>query len=266
VRGGSNLQFQVPSVSHPSVIYNDQGGIDSETNNGCIDVANMANAAFDKYSIEKQSYCIGEDIASLRQLITKFILMKWNYFGVLNNYPTVYISPFVWPATYYIKSGSTYAPSAVASFYSDIISTFANCFLFWRGGMRFAISETNGTSKTYIATNVSMNNGSTTFSSDYERNSGTGAQIYTDGYYTTENSNLSIVRIPYYNRFPLSVVRPLWSNTQSHDNRYGPSHVLSIAGPSTGPNYSSNYLSVQRAIAEDFQFSFFLSVPTVYLP
>lgn len=231
---------------------------------------NVVDATFSNHgplseSTAEASLCIGEKFLSIRQLLSRF------HIAYSNAAPNVTGSIW-WPwnvgALY--QNGAGVVSSVSGPMGGDIYNVLAPMYIYYKGGMRVGI-------KTNVAASMQFSNpADVTPSSSVLRNSvatltNTGATAWyanTTSYFgavssvhTDADVGLLVAELPYYARTPFSKVdRPTSANTVPPQASIP---VSALAYTVNGTTFNS--LTFLRAVAEDFQFSYFLCSPLEFV-
>jgi len=265
VRGAPNMDFQVPRNKLPFALYYDQGG--DITNEGCVEGSEIGLQPVN-YNVAKSALCVGENITSTKQLLSKLRFAKFKS-GTLAGvtFKTIFIPPLWHGVTYYKKTAGTYAQAATMG-ESDFISTHAMCYQFVRGSMRYAASTATTSLKGFITDKIPSNITQTNwFSANDEVLNSTldPLQLINGAFVSNPYEETCIVTDPYYNKYPVTVIRPSYTNTQSWSTKFGPNHSIGFSSTALLQFFDGSFI-LQRAAGEDYQLSFWLGVPPLLVP
>lgn len=259
VRGAPNMDFQCPKRTVPLAVYVDQGA-DLE-NEGCVELDGISPNET-SYNIAKSALCVGENITSLKQLISVFWFLKINALnGNWVSWKNFLLPPLLTGVMRLQHVAATWIPSTTSTWSTDYVSSIMCAFMFARGSTRYSISTTS--SLLYGSyTDIVPGNSVPAMSGTNQVGAGNTSYYGGQAFVNNPAESSIILNDPYYNKYPVTMVRPTWSQTQTFGSRYGPNHSTQV-GSGVNLNFSDGSAILQRAAGEDFQLSFFLSVPTM---
>lgn len=256
-RGGENLEFARPNNFAPIPVMGPQGAYTEKGNDAiCTSPDNIGNSVSHTPSVVSQ-FAVGEQIKSLKQLCNKYSRLYWN-FSPNTGSPCLIFDP-QWHGSY-TTTFTTYYLVTPARLSGDYYSRFSALFLAHTGSVKIRVKNAYGTTQQGIrSTLFSFNpNGSNvdivTYTGPDKRNF-----VYPD--YTIDNTLASSAfRVPQFSRqfaYPHvnydSSIGPAWYN-----------QTLVLLEPADGStSLSGNQFNLYRSVGEDFQFQFFLGIPTV---
>lgn len=222
------------------------------------------NTVVDKLFHSKR--CVGERLLSLKQYLLRL--------SVINTQPG---GPFVWNAKtqvhidpYFVGGCQISSPGGVlqgSSLGSDLFSLIAPWYAFMRGGMRYMVADTSNTTR--ILTNSNPTSGFFSFQpvnsvvttrDNYFQNVNPFAsdQVYPLAPCNLqENYPYAYQHIPYYSRLPMALVGYYSGTNNPNDDPGRPVSTLSLT---SRPGFTNDVV-FQRAIADDFQLTFFTGCP-----
>jgi len=263
VRGKPNMDFQCPKRRVPKVAYFDQGG--DLTNEGCIDGDNMESGQA-SFEMAFPALCVGECILSLKQLLQSYMYMMPN----INNptwgtFQTLYLPPLGILVQRYQNVAGVYGLSTSSTWLTDKISTIGSCYLYMRGSMRYVATTTTTTLQSAITDYVPATAAPALSTTNDIISAQTNQGYFMEGAFASNPMEASnIVRDPYYNKYPVTLTRPTYTQSQSWSSLYGPNHSI-VYCSNSNMNLTNGSIILQRAVGDDFQFSFWLGVPTLII-
>jgi len=269
VSGASNMDFQVPLQKIPQAVFMDQGG--DITNEGCESGSLMTDD--DELKISFSAMCIGENIRSIKQLLQAYTIVRINTSNPVWSAPmstaswqTIYIRPLDVHVTRYANTAGVYSLAANFSFHSDKFSTLASCYLYQRGSMRYSYSSESATNVTaFISDKVPSNTAPLLLTVSQVNSSGIALGEQAQSFASFNNTdNTILIKDPYYNKYPLTLTTPNYVQTQGWSTRYGNDHSIGFSS-NTIIDLEGKLGFLQRAVGDDFQFSFWLGVPTLVI-
>jgi hypothetical protein len=264
VRGGPDFEFAVPNDTQ---IWPYSPQMDSTSLTQLISKP-VANSWVPTEDCQQASECIGEKWRSIKQFLMRYVPM----FSTNTRDPsTVSINPFFLS----IPSVSTAGAMVQGDIMGGPLNYFAFMYLFQRGSLNFGLSNIGDPSPTVSALMAitpdpaqgTVGCWGSTFRSTVNTGNGTGPsytsyQYPTGGYLSTDlNVGLWTAKIPYYCQQKASVVVNTPYNASPLDgNGSSPLGRLSV--------YSNSDLSTAvyyRAAGDDYQLSYFLGAPPIYV-
>lgn len=191
--------------------------------------------------------CVGERLLSVRQLM-RFTSLKRDGVIAGNWYP--------WGFGYSTQTSDPAAPLTLPSYVNDMYSFIGLMYCLHRGGLDVAAICTNPDRSQASATLSLRTSDGDTFltsaTSDDLSGSTSASNFEALGVnFVTSEKPTAIVAVPYYNRFPVSLVVP--SNVVTSEKSRP---RVSVQNTVTG-----NALFIARRIREDFQLSLFVGCP-----
>jgi hypothetical protein len=254
VCGAPDLEYQVPANAPLDPIVCQMGG-DEETPDNLL-CENIGGSVVPQQIAGSSQYCVGEHVTSVLQLCkayTRWALpsLAWAAQGVVR------IAPFVTQSFSMVASTATLTTPVIGGDYIDLLS---GCYAYQRGGVRFRISTANSTNA-WSAWIESSTRGVSTYNLTVSESITNGNQAFVRKFIQPGSEGGTSVQVPAYGKYYTRLCR--FTNVGDPQFDDVPDVVLaieSIGGPSANPGI----INVQRAAADDFQFSYFVGVPEIY--
>lgn len=271
VCAGDDFELQAPSALPP--VFVPQSKKWSETAGAVTAVCDViGDEKPTPPSFDHSSLCIGEHFSSIKQLINRYSQF-WCSISSPGNSPDVQIWPWAVGNTYLTAGGII-----TNGFVGDPMSYFSHMYVFRRGSVRVGILSSSATafikSVLSIMTTTSSYFGNTSkilgflpfyttstggptnyaTGSLHVRMSGNAGTLLNEGVYATE-----YFHVPYYCATRVSMAYVDASNNISSRNDQ-PFSGLMVSYPSNVAQ-----MNLTRSGGDDFQFSYFLSAPPVYI-
>jgi len=294
-RAGPGFEFAVPSYATAGMFaYVPQMGSTERIMHG-LDTGNelpqtvIGNANSTHEMVTHAARCVGEKLVSIKQLLLRNNVINginnsWQFDGTHDQYvidPNFIAASRMLPVT-----GDITAP--VIGY--DLYSLFANMYAYRRGGVRWMHQATPGSTSlesrifTAIIPNTSTSTGTRLGGSqpiadfvaqdfpnvEYTPNIGvappTVSPPVAHTFYPTQPMNtltagkMGYNHVPYYNRFPISLNCYYDGTSVPANEKSCPDGYLVVQ------DYNSmKDVVIQRSVADDFQFSFFIGAPPTIL-
>jgi len=270
VFGGDDLEFACPvPMQYQPVLYSSQCGVPRfRSQTGVSATIEPEKHAIDLSTItpelEPSLYCMGERILSIRQMVKRFTTMYTAQAVVIapaNSYMT--IDP---NANYLPSVGLTDGLKNLADVRVDMVSYYAACFRFVRGGMRYKFIDPLATGAYYVNTYVGPGAAASvtpvTFAGTNSVVNGLDQPVVVVPSLTGGIE----VEMPYYNATHASHVRLTNGSTLSSDQREITDSALVLQintaqSVTATPTSFSPATRVFRAAADDYSLGFFIGVP-----
>lgn len=276
VRGGDDLEFQVPipfNMVPTQTIVPQSGGDDQVAPILCSPIGGSTIHDASKMSSQ---LCIGEHSTSLLQLLKRYARLSSSAVATGGN--GMFMYPFLWGG-YYTSGVAGTGTSGVIT--NDYLGLFAACYAHSRGGVRYRVvtdpvSEADPGVGSYMSTLVPFNEsgdpyfvmfaGSLNDQLGFPLQAITNESTLTNGVlaFDTSHSSGTAASIPMYSRTFTRLNKIMYSNT--------PGSALPLESPdssmfafrvvTTSATFAAQ-TSLYRCASDDFQFSFWLGVPTV---
>lgn len=275
VRGGHDLEFQIPIPfrASPSQIIEPQSGGDDQS----IPVLcnNIGGSTVHDPSAMASSLCVGEHVTSILQLCKRYMRMTSGV--TLAAQSSIYLYPYTFGGFY---SNNVVNGGSEGPLNNDYTNAFAACYAHSRGGIRYRmvcdpVSEQDvaagsivGTLSTFVPTafapyNLGAANALTTLGIPLNQQAnGVDVSFATsfDGAYASGTG----VTVPMYSRTFARINRIQYANgTSTFENPTDPDYCrIGLNLATTGAAFGTA-TSLFRCGSDDFQFSFWLGVPTM---
>jgi len=233
----------------------------------------IATVSVSSTNTDHSSKCIGEHFLSIKQLLSR---MQTLMFGAAPSQTLVTIAPW----SFGVLTLNSSAQVGTGEWLTDAMSIFGPMYAFYRGSMVYSwttmgssgsvtstycpgfFTRYNPTSTVpYLQNNAPSNTDTqqmagvpTTTTGIYYQNTATSVHDY--------QNPTAIVRIPYQNRMPVSLLIPqdnLQSTAFAEPSQPCGAVAFQTGGGSTNPQV------FERCCGDDFQFSFFLNAPPLAL-
>lgn len=239
--GGNNTLY-------PMMIGNmDRGAAGSVTVSDVI-----GNEKVPKYSLKYAAMSLGEEITSVKSILNKAALMLYqSYTGT-----GLALVPFAMGATTTASGvlNSTLPPGG------DMFSCLGLMYNFFRGGIRIGIVGTARSEwKLYNAQTLTL--WATAYTQESPNTNYTASTTYIAAYGNlvtdATTNNLQSIIIPYYGKYRTSLVDFATSQTKTFEDSQ-PLGGLVVSSVSANPY-------IYRSAAEDFQLSYFIGCPPVFV-
>lgn len=269
VFAGDDFEFAcpVPMQAQP-VLYSSQCGVPRfRSQTGVSATTSKEPHAIDESSvspeIEPSLYCVGERVLSIRQLVKRFTTwyVAQPAIAAANSYLS--FDPF---ANYIPSVGLTDGYKSAVDVRVDMLSYYAACFRFVRGGIRLKVIDPAVTNAWFVNTWLGT-----------AANMTTQPHLFTTANNTTNGLDQPVVvvpslsggielEMPYYNATHASHVRLVTSFSGSSDTRETTDNMVLVqinpaqivAGT---PTSYSPAMRVYRAAADDYSLGFFIGTP-----
>lgn len=275
VRGGNDLEFQVPipfRQSPAQIIEPQSGGDDQAIPVLCNNIG--GSSPYGPVSMAS-SLCIGEHITSILQLCKRYMRMTSSV--ALAAQSNMFLYPFIFGGFY---SNGVISGGSEGPLNNDYLNAFAACYAHSRGGVRYRlvcdpVSEQDATAGSIVSTLVPY---TTATFAPYTL--GTANAISSLG--IPLNQQVTGIDVNFATSFDgayasgTGVTVPMYSKTFARLNRVQYSNLNSSFESQLAPDYSRTGLnfattgtafgtatSLFRCASDDFQFSFWLGVPTM---
>jgi len=242
VRGAPDLEFQVPYNEHTQPILAQSGG--DEVDDLCIplgaDQSNQIAGA--------SQYAIGEQSTSLLQL-----LKRYSFFKVpTENFAAAGIMRLNPYHTECIRFNTTNA--IIPDMGEDMLTLLSSCYAYMRGGIRIRIVNNQSTS----AYSAFLDNNTWTASWIYSVGQAvnTTKNFFLSPYHQTCESGGMSVQIPWHGRTYAKLNKLRGDTSPTTDTP-----MVSLGVEIIGPAANRPELRFYRAVADDFQLSYFIGVP-----
>jgi len=276
-KAGPDFEYQVPTAPANNFgVLTPQTGEEEVVNKPiCEESIGVANTS-------RSSMCIGEHFTNLKQLLMRFVMLS----NITTGSGTTLEFAF-WPWGGGVTTLSTGGTITSGTNYLDIYSLIAPMYAFFRGGvnMEYMAMNENSTDPTNCAFALYVPNlfgkaGLTSSSLQPYANKIFSSKLIANRSLTDSNLQASggsaafwpsattlqadiqnpniIVRVPYQNKTPISLYIPFDGATAGilGERSAPPGAVALCSVESTVAN-----IFIQRSLADDFQFSFFLNAP-----
>nr|WLV76344.1 capsid protein [Tomato dicistro-like virus] len=275
VRGGNDLEFQVPipfRQSPAQIIEPQSGGDDQAIPVLCNNIG--GSSPYGPVSMAS-SLCIGEHVTSILQLCKRYMRMTSGI--ALAAQSNMFLYPFTFGGFY---SNGVISGGSEGPLNNDYLNAFAACYAHSRGGVRYRlvcdpVSEQDATAGSIVSTLVPY---TTATFAPYTL--GTANAISSLG--IPLNQQVTGIDVNFATSFDgayasgTGVTVPMYSKTFARLNRVQYSNLNSSFESQLAPDYSRTGLnfattgtafgtatSLFRCASDDFQFSFWLGVPTM---
>jgi len=265
ITAGDDFEFQAPTS-----VKSIGGGIYTPQSNNTETIvhAGIANSAIKKCSTLNSELSVGEHFLSIKQLLNRNSLQQPL---VTQTYPNQGVNLYPWFA-----SGITNVPVTGAlqftPFSADIFSFLGPMFQYFRGKPRILFaSETQGNIYASNTSDIFRVGTSTTYlttTNNFGLNS-----VIAPGLVSTRlptqtpiaagtNAGLNYIHVPYYCKFPVSFVQ-VWSGNNINFFADETQPLSSVTISTAGAIGATAVF--HRSFCDDFQLSFFIGCPGLYL-
>lgn len=250
-RGGENLQFVRPSNFVPIPIMGPQGGVKEESSTPICDSPEIVGNGKSNPDVLLSQYTVGECVKSLKNLANRYTPLGTSFSG-----QTLSFDPHYMGRNTVVLS--TFYSSAWSNCARDYLARFSRLFLYHTGSVKIRIKTIKGFNKSCRTVLFPFNLGtdceivSTTLPSDNF--------LLPDYYYDTDLVSTG-VRIPQFSKY---LGYPNSNYASTNPDFYNQSIIYVDNVNADGP-LTSNNTRFYRAAGEDFQFQFFLAIPTCVL-
>lgn len=245
-----DFEFQVPATQRFAPILGQSGGGEADDEILCTPMG--APGISDDVSGASQ-YTLGEHVTSILQLLKRYTRYK---------YPSTFFTtagvgrfnPFL---TEYYTSTSTATNTPGTGL--DYMSLFACMYAYQRGGVRIRVANTSSPNSWAAWVETPSRISTSTFRINESANHADGH--FSAPYYQTGNAGGLSVQVPWYNRLYATIVRGYPVAADSTDVPQ-----VSLALENRG-DFASKPVRTDmfRAVADDFQFSYFIGVPDMFI-
>jgi hypothetical protein len=257
-KGGADLEFQVPTTTTVKSVYVAHA---KSLTSSCV--GNSGECGYSSYPAESS---IGEIFTSLRQLLNRYTQIYFKDNSIIE-------APFyIWPwFSSGISQDGTTGLLLSPNHGGDIFSMVAPCYAFMRGGMKVRfdrVGTADGASSSVHASLIPIAVGLGPIGTA-NPTPGTGSLInwntastapaigITD---TDVNVGPLPFMVPYQSQYKCALTYMGSNFTNGAIQKFTPTQSLNITG-TIGVSNSSLY----RAIAEDFNFSYFIACPPLFI-
>jgi len=264
-----DFEFGCPTpMNYLPMLYNPQCGVPRfRSQSGVVISAtaekssNFIDGSAASAAIQPSLFCMGERILSIRQLVKRFTTL---YVPSVAGSTFLALDP---TANYIPTAGLTDGVKVSATHRVDMLSYYAACFRFVRGGIRFKIIDPAITTAAYVNTFVGA-------ASNVSPVSSFSASNVTNGLDQPVVVVPSLtggieVEMPYYNATHASHVRLVSGIPLSSELREPTDNAMCLqvapAQTTTTLTPFSTALRVYRAAADDYSLGFFIGVPPLTL-
>lgn len=280
VGGGDDLEFQAPGGYQKTALAYSAQVNDLHTKSPVLSES-VGGVSVPDVGLHCAEESMGEYFSSIRQLLLRYNQVYYRTEVSIGEYATLSIWPYFIGMRYMTGAGAQSSPNLGG----DIHSYLAPMYAYYKGGMRYKISTavvptaafgTRGINNSVTVSNDLANYQPATAPFKYGTlNAGApivgtwgttnwttaGVLPWANGVAITDAGlGFVSVKAPYYSKYKCSLVIPQSNidqipgdGTQSRTN-------LTFTSFNSFYNYS-----MYRAIAEDFQFSYFIGCPPVYI-
>ncbi len=254
-RGGDNLEFSRPSTSVPIPVMGPQGAFQEESQEAMCDKPENIGNSNSVNSLVVTQYTVGEDVKSLKQLSNRYTKIYWSYWLLASKYLTMD------PHWYGITTATlgTYYTLSFSYLALDYFSRFSALFLGHNGSIKLKIKSRGAVAPLILRSSLlpfNPNGGN----ADVAGYGGYSSDALFSDYSLDHNLISNGIRVPQYSKYfnyphvnYASSINPAW---------YNQTCVILESGDTTNMISNGNTL-IYRATGEDFQFQFFLGIPTV---
>lgn len=231
---------------------------------------NALDASFSNHeplaeSTLEASMCIGEKFLSIRQLLARFSIAYCN--GAPNASGGIW---WPWNIGALYQTGAGVMTSISGPFGGDMLNLLAPMYFYYKGGIRVGL-KTNVSSSMQFSNPADITPGGSVLRTPVATLTNAGATAWygnntsyfgsVSSVHTDADVGLLVAELPYYARTPFSKVeRPLGGNVVPNTFSIP---VSALAYTVNGTALSS--VTYLRAVAEDFQLSYFLCSPNEFI-
>jgi hypothetical protein len=279
---GPDFQYAVPKGGGSSVtggtgypiVYSPEVGEEGTESSSDMDSSPIGNSVIPMDIMHHATRCVGEHVNSIRQLLLRYTNTLQNTMIMTTLTAN---SLTIWPwynSCMSLKSdGSVDGPNLAP----DAYSFFANMYGFYKGSMKVRVAT--GTTSSHVSAWINpyidnlasakafrLSNINTIFqSASINWLAGLSSQHGLGITQSDYSLNAPNFKVPYYNTTKCSFID---ADTRSNKNvpvKTGvPKSLLNLSMPSAATtNYT--YPNLQRAIGEDFQFTYFVGCPPLFV-
>jgi len=231
----------------------------------------IATVSTSSTNTEHSSMCIGEHFLSIKQLLSR---MQTLSFQSAPSGTTMTIAPW----SFGVMTLNSSAQVGIGEWEMDAMSIFGPMYAFFRGGMNYSwtnLSSTAAITSTFVPGYFTRNDSTsasphvTSIPANISVQAAASTPVVTTNYWhntaTSVNdfqNGTAIVRIPYQNRMPVSLLIPqdgFQTTAFAEPSQPSGAVAFSVYGGTTTSQL------IERSAADDFQFSFFLNAPPLAL-
>lgn len=280
VSGCEDFEFAVPSTTNTAaLVYDPQSDTTSKTMHGELGGSELNDSVIGGIPMSEDQLlhstrCIGEKVLSIKSLLLRnSSLNGYSTFdvGTKNNFV---VNPYT-VGSYRLNSstGNIISPRLGGDAYNYLAPMFA----FFRGGVRISVlssAATTNCTKSVVLPGAFTGSVGTeaiydaipTFTTNTSFNYNVNAGVSNTQQYLLEPTNrhdtsgVIVQHVPYYNKFPTSLVLTQNVSNQVYTEASQPACAVAF---SALPTFTD--VSIQRAVCDDFQLSFFIGCPPVPL-
>lgn len=242
VRGAPDMEFQSPSTNSRLMPIIAQAGGDD----GLYVCEDFATSGYSNKISPSSKYCVGEYASSLLQLMKRYV--HFTCPDVLTATNTLVLDPYAGTAIKIGSSTNTYPTVGL-----DYFSVFSSLYLFYRGGMRFRMFT--GAGLGFWSSGIMTGPTSGQYSVN-ETQPWANQNAYRSAYSQVTSDGGFSVQTPYYSLTYASTV-DLSGTYGANADRPAVSLNIFHRGADSVPVWKA----LNRAVADDFQFSYFIGIP-----
>lgn len=272
-RAGKDFEFAVPKqYTDGSTAYIPQmDGIELELHGVGQDLGlpttTIGDQSTEMHETMHAGRCVGERVLSIKSLLNRLSpIMGFGSTWSFSTLKTFVLRPWFVPACELVTGTGAIRQCSVGT---DIFSFLAPMYAFYRGGMRVALYDMTNTANIIYSGNYpgpQLDSGTqpiatntTVFNNKYANNStvyNTAQNWPMEPVNTTETVSKTIQNLPYYSRYPFSLVTYYNSvDTPSVDRSSSKSNLCVTA------TTAFTDVALQRSCLDDFQLMFFIGCP-----
>jgi len=265
-KGGDDFEYQVPGVLREGgSIFTPQ----SDTTETIVS-AGIAETAIKPCTTAHSELSIGEHFLSIKQFLNKNSQLQPI---VAQTYASNSFSIFPWYA-----SGLTNVPTVgtlrTPAFNADMFSFLAPMYNYYRGKARIALitGTTNNIQMSNVPLLFRFNSVVDFFALglSYLGQNATVAPAQNIGHVPTQtpvttgtNNGFGFLQSPWQARYPVAFTQ-VWTGGTTDFYQFDATQPLAVASFVTDSNFGTS-TTIQRSFCDDFQLSFFIGCPAVYV-